>query len=293
VSDGAPAGLRLVHRGKVRDTYELDVDRLLMVASDRISAFDWVLPTLIPSKGVVLANLSRYWFELLRDVAPNHYVREEESLLSRFDLHDDELKDRAMVVRRAERIDYECVVRGYLSGSGWAEYRAEGTLAGERLPKGLVEGAKLDEARFTPATKNESGHDQNISRETLCNEAGSDLANVLRDTSLALYHAGAAHVASRGLILADTKFEFGRVDGVLTLIDEALTPDSSRYWFLDQYAPGGPQASLDKQPVRDWLVESGWDRESPPPELPPEVVRATTNRYLAAYNIITGKELRI
>lgn len=268
--------LPLFRRGKVRDMYVLDDKHLLMVASDRVSAFDVVMREPIPGKGVVLTALSKFWFERTRDVVPNHFVAERD--------------ERTLLVRRAERIDVECVVRGYLAGSGWAEYRREGTLAGEPLPPNLMESSQLSEPRFTPATKAESGHDENISRAELANRIGADLAQRLEQLSLRLYRAGAEHALKRGLILADTKFEFGFVDGQLILIDEALTPDSSRYWPADQYAPGGPQPSFDKQFLRDFLQleRTGWNKAPPPPELPPEVIQGTADRYHEALMRLTG-----
>lgn len=283
--------LPLVHRGKVRDTYSLD-GALLMIASDRISAFDWVLPTPIPDKGRVLTGMSAYWFRLLGDLVPNHMITDgSEGWPADLQSHADVLDGRAMVVRRAVRIDYECVVRGYLAGSGWKEYQECGTLADEPLPAGLLEGEQLSKPRFTPARKNETGHDENIPLELLRQELGAELAAELCDRSMRLYEAGREHVTDRGLILADTKFEFGYVDGELTLIDEALTPDSSRYWLAEEWQPGRSQPSLDKQYVRDWLLASPWDRESLPPALPNDVVAATRGRYLDAYKRITGKEL--
>lgn len=284
-------GLPLVHRGKVRETYGLG-DRLLMVATDRISAYDRVLPTLIPQKGRVLTGLSVFWFRKLADVVPNHFLSDgTDGWPAALEPYGGCLDGRAMIVRRAERLPYECVVRGYLAGSGWAEYMEKGTLAGEKLPPGLREGDRLPEPRFTPARKNDSGHDENISPKILRTDVGHKLAGQLRDVSVGLYEAGWEHARERGILLADTKFEFGFAEGRLTLIDEALTPDSSRFWLADSYEPGRPQPSLDKQYVRDWLASSGWDRESEPPELPADVVAATTARYLEAYRRITGKEL--
>ncbi len=285
--------LRLIHRGKVRDTYDLG-DSLLMVATDRLSAFDWVLPTPIPDRGKVLTSLSVYWFHKLRDIVPNHLINDgSDGWPEELRPYSDQLDKRAMIVRRAKRIDYECVVRGYITGSGWAEYQEHGTLAGKPLPEGLRDGDRLPEPVFTPARKNEEGHDENISVETLENEVGRELATRLGDISVRLYQAGLEHASERGIILADTKFEFGFVDGELTLIDEALTPDSSRFWLKSEYQPGRSQPSLDKQFVRDWLSGSGWDKNSPPPELPADVVEATRSRYLEAYRLITGEELAV
>ena len=266
--------LPLFRRGKVRDMYVVDDEHLLMVASDRVSAFDVVMAEPVPGKGHVLTALSRFWFERTRDVVPNHFVSE--------------VNERALLVRRAERIDIECVVRGHLSGSGWAEYRRSGTLASEPLAAGLLESQPLDAPRFTPAVKAESGHDENISRAQLASMVGNALAQQLEQLSLALYRVGAEHARSRGLILADTKFEFGHLDGQLILIDEALTPDSSRYWPADQYAPGGPQPSFDKQFLRDFLEASGWNKQPPPPPLPADVIQGTAERYAEALRRLTG-----
>ncbi len=285
--------LKLVHRGKVRDTFELG-EHLLMVATDRISAFDYVLPTMIPDKGRVLSSLSAYWFRRLGHIVPNHLVSDgRDGLPVSLRALGEEIAGRAMVVRRAERIPFECVARGYLAGSGWAEYRQYGMLAGEPLEPGLRESERLEEPRFTPAVKNDDGHDQNISLAILQTQIGTDLAQRLRDLTLRLYATASEHAAGQGILIADTKFEFGLIEGELTLIDEALTPDSSRFWLADSYEPGRPQASLDKQYVRDWLLQSGWDRESTPPELPPEVVEATRDRYLEAYRRLTGEELAV
>jgi phosphoribosylaminoimidazole-succinocarboxamide synthase len=276
----------LFSRGKVRDTYELDGDRLLMVTTDRISAYDWVLPTGIPDRGRVLTQLSAFWFERTGDVVENHM------LATALDGLPPELEGRSMVVRRARRVDFECVVRGYLAGSAWAEYRESGTMAGEPLPAGLRESERLPEPVFTPATKAETGHDENITFNRLSADVGVDLANRLRDASLRLYAEAARHAEQQGLILADTKFEFGLIDDRLVLIDEALTPDSSRYWDASTYEVGRAPDSFDKQFVRDWLTgESGWDRESLPPPLPAEVVAQTRERYLVAYERLTGRSL--
>jgi phosphoribosylaminoimidazole-succinocarboxamide synthase len=278
--------LPLFSRGKVRDTYRLDADRLLMVTTDRISAFDFVLPTGIPDRGRVLTQLSLFWFKRTSDVIENHLLgRSYEGLPA-------ELDGRAMVVRRAERIDFECVVRGYLAGSAWAEYRREGTMAGEALPAGLRESERLPEPIFTPATKADAGHDENVTFERLGSDVGGDLAERLRDASLRLYAEAAAHAERQGLILADTKFEFGLIGDRLILIDEVLTPDSSRYWDAASWEVGRTPESFDKQFVRDWLAgESGWDRDSTPPPLPDEVVEQTRQRYLTAYERLTGRPL--
>jgi phosphoribosylaminoimidazole-succinocarboxamide synthase len=283
-------GIPLFHRGKVRDTYELDTDRLLMVATDRVSAFDFVLPNGIPDRGKVLTQLSIWWFSQTHDFQENHLIS---GMVP--DLPDalrekrEELAGRFMIVRKAKRIDVECVVRGYLAGSGWAEYKESGTLAGEKLEPGLSESQQLPKPVFTPATKEESGHDQNITFAQLKKRVGKALAEKLRDASLALYQRASEVATARRLILADTKFEFGLVGDKLILIDEALTPDSSRYWDALTYQPGSSPPSYDKQFVRDWLTQSGWDKSSDPPKLPETIVEQTRQRYLVAYERLTGK----
>lgn len=277
-------GWPLFSRGKVRDTYLLDADRLLIVATDRISAYDWVLPTGIPDRGRVLTQLSSFWFELTRGIQENHLVG------TSLDGLPPEVEGRSMVARRAERIDFECVVRGYLAGSAWAEYRGQRTVAGVPLPEGLRESERLREPLFTPATKAADGHDENVPFGLMQQELGEELAERIREASLRLYGFAAAHAEARRLILADTKFEFGMVGGRLVLIDEALTPDSSRYWDAATYRVGAAPHSYDKQFVRDWLVgESGWDRESPPPPLPEGIVAQTRERYLKAYALLTSE----
>ncbi len=274
--------LALHARGKVRDTYRLSETELLMVATDRISAFDVVLPTPIPDKGRVLTQLSSFWFVQTRNLVPNHLMGEQ-SLPDDLTGLQPDLQDRALRVRRAEPITFECVVRGYVSGSGWRDYRRTGTIAGEPLPAGLRESDRLPEPLFTPATKAETGHDENISRRQLADRIGSELAAELERLSLSIYRFGAARAGPCGLILADTKLEFGWLDGQLILIDELLTPDSSRFWDADVYRPGGPQASFDKQYVRDCLETVGWDKCPPAPALPDEVVQGTRARYLEAW----------
>jgi phosphoribosylaminoimidazole-succinocarboxamide synthase len=280
--------LPLFRHGKVRDTFELD-DELLMVASDRISAFDVIMPTEIPDKGKVLNQLSAYWFGQTSEIIQNHVIssdpencqewtRDQKSMLS----------GRSMLVRRCERIDIECVVRGYLSGSGWTEYSHVGTLAGITLPTGLVESGQLSSPTFTPAMKADSGHDENISFAQMQEIVGSERASLLKETSIALYQFAASKVREKGLILADTKFEFGLRDGELILIDEILTPDSSRYWELATYEPGRTQESFDKQYLRNWLLGTDWNREPPGPVLPPEVVAGTRCRYIEAFERIVG-----
>lgn len=276
-----------VRRGKVRDVYDLD-DALLIVASDRISAFDWVMPNGIPDKGRVLTQLSLFWFDLL-DV-PNHFITDD---LAKMELPCDVagqgLEGRSMLVRKASVVPIECVVRGYLSGSGWKEYNRDGTVCGIRLPAGLTESAQLPEPIFTPATKAETGHDENISFERMVELVGHETSQELRRRSIEVYRRGADYAAARGIILADTKFEWGRFDGELILIDEVLTPDSSRFWPADQYKPGSGQPSFDKQFVRDWLETTGWDKNSPPPELPSHVIESTRAKYIEAFERITGK----
>jgi phosphoribosylaminoimidazole-succinocarboxamide synthase len=287
----------LYARGKVRDTYDLG-DRLLMVATDRISAFDVVLPNGIPDKGAVLTQLSAFWFEQTASVVPSHFIRLSDGTPADglpFELPP-EFIGRSMIVRKARRVDIECVVRGYLSGSGWAEYKESQSVCGIRLPPGLRESDELPEPVFTPATKAESGHDINVSYEQVIEMVGPKAASVLRLRSLALYKYAAQYARERGIIIADTKFEFGwvEVDGQeeLIVIDEVLTPDSSRFWPADGYQPGGPQPSFDKQPVRDWLTASGWNKQPPAPVLPPEVVASTSERYREAYRRLTGRELK-
>jgi phosphoribosylaminoimidazole-succinocarboxamide synthase len=277
-------------QGKVRDIFEAGPDRLLMVATDRISAFDVVLPQPIPAKGRVLTGLSLYWFEQAGALVPNHLISADvASFPEAFAAEAGDLAGRAMLVRRAAVVPVECVARGYLSGSGWKEYRATGRVCGLELPPGLVESDRLPEPIFTPATKEATGHDVNISLEEMADRVGLGLAERLRELTLTLYEFAAAHALERGIVLADTKFEFGFAGGELILIDEVLTPDSSRFWPADRYAPGGPQASFDKQFVRDWLDESGWDHEPPPPDLPADVIAQTAARYQEAYERITGE----
>jgi phosphoribosylaminoimidazole-succinocarboxamide synthase len=278
--------LPLLARGKVRDTYELGGGELLMVATDRISAFDVVLPTPIPDKGRVLTQLSAFWFGRTASLVPNH-VAPVPAIPAELLASQPDLPDRAMRVLRADPIPFECVVRGYLSGSGWKDYLKTGGIAGERLPVGLRESDRLPEPIFTPATKAQTGHDENISRRDLADRAGDELAARLEQVSLSLYRMAVVHAESRGLILADTKLEFGWRDGELILIDELFTPDSSRYWDLARYRPGGAQPSYDKQFVRDYLETLGWDKRPPGPALPDAVVDGTRSRYLAALELLT------
>jgi phosphoribosylaminoimidazole-succinocarboxamide synthase len=292
--------LPLLRRGKVREVYEVDADQLLLVASDRVSAFDVVMREPIPRKGAVLTQVSAFWFERLAEVSPSHFItaRTEEILtrLPSLRSHADEMAGRSMLVRRTTPVAFECVVRGYLSGSAWAEYREHGTLAGEPLPAGLLESGRLEPPIFSPATKAESGHDINVTFGAIAAALGGELAARLRDASFAVYRAGRDHAAARGIIIADTKFEFGTDGGgTLRLIDEVMTPDSSRFWPAARYQPGRPQPSFDKQPLRDYLAElkraGQWNGEAPPPPLPDEVVSATSARYLEAYRLLTGRTL--
>jgi phosphoribosylaminoimidazole-succinocarboxamide synthase len=279
-----------VRRGKVRDIYDLG-DTLLLVSTDRISAFDWVLPTGIPDKGRVLTQLSRFWFEHFKNV-PNHLISCD---VDDFDLpagvDRSQLEGRCMLVRKTNVVPIECVVRGYLSGSGWAEYQKNGAVCGIELPSGLTESDKLPGAIFTPATKAEQGeHDENISYDRMCELVGPELSKQLSQRAVDLYTRGADYARGRGIIIADTKFEFGMVDDELILIDEVLTPDSSRFWPANQYKPGKGQPSYDKQFVRDWLLQSGWDKNSQPPELPAEIVEKTRDKYIEAFEQLTREK---
>ncbi len=284
----AVEGLEQIHSGKVRETYRVDDDRLLLVATDRLSAFDVVFDQPIPDKGRVLTMLSAYWFGLLAPLGRTHFLSADPAEMPP-GARTPQLEGRTMLVRRAERIDAECVVRGYLAGSGWAEYRRTGAVAGHRLPAGLREADRLPEPIFTPSTKAEVGHDETITRDQLADMVGADLARQLEERTLATYRAGAERAEAVGLILADTKFEFGWIDGELALIDEVLTPDSSRFWDVDQYRPGASPPSFDKQFVRDFVASSGWNKEPPAPLLPEQVVRGTRDRYVTAYERITGR----
>jgi len=281
-------GIAPWRHGKVRSIYEAGPDRLLIVASDRLSAYDSILPTPIPGKGAILSSISAYWMRGLPSAAPHHLVSDDPAEFpAPFAAHAARLRGRAQLVRRAERIDIECVVRGYLTGSGWKEYRQSGTVCGLRLPAGLRDGSRLDPAIFTPATKNDVGHDENISFERMVEAVGRDTSEALRARSLAIYEEARAHAWARGLVLADTKFEFGWIGPDLVLIDEVLTPDSSRYWDRSQYEDGR-LLSFDKQLVRDWLDQSGWNHEPPAPALPPEIVARTQERYLEAIRRLSG-----
>jgi phosphoribosylaminoimidazole-succinocarboxamide synthase len=283
-------GIHFLNRGKVRDLYEVG-DRLLLVASDRLSAFDVVLPTPIPDKGRVLTQLSLFWFNLLRDIIPNHVITATD-FPAELAPYRAQLEGRTMLCRRTKPLPIECVVRGYLSGSGWKDYRSTGKVCGITLPAGLKESERLPEAIFTPSTKATTGHDENISFEEAASRIGSELAERVRAVSLEIYGRAAAYAEPRGIILADTKFEFGLVGDELIWIDEALTPDSSRFWPADGYQPGRAQPSYDKQYVRDHLERIGWNKQPPGPELPPEVVAATRDKYREAYRQLTGHELK-
>lgn len=280
------AGIPL-RRGKVRDVYDLG-DTLLIVSTDRISAFDWVLPTGIPDKGKVLTQLSLFWFELLGE--PDHLITAEVDQMGLpADIDRRQLEGRSMLVKKTEVVPIECVVRGFLSGSGWKEYQAGGAVCGVSLPAGLQESDKLGEPIFTPATKAESGHDENISFDEMARRVGRELAEELKERSIAVYLRAAEHAKKCGLILADTKFEWGRWRDEVILIDEVLTPDSSRYWPAEGYRPGRGQPSFDKQFVRDWLESTSWDKNSPPPALPDDVVAKTRGKYVEAYERLTGR----
>lgn len=282
-------GLKLLGRGKVRDLYDFG-DRLLVVATDRLSAFDVILPTPIPDKGRVLTQLSLFWFERLADVVPHHVVSAT-NFTGELAPYAASLEGRAMLVRRTEPVPIECVVRGYISGSGWKDYQKTGTICGVRLPAGLTESEKLPEPIFTPSTKATTGHDENISFEETISRIGRPLAEHLQNTSLTLYKHAAEHASHHGIIIADTKFEFGLLDDELIWIDEALTPDSSRFWPSSEYSPGKAQPSFDKQYVRDYLERIGWNKQPPAPELPADVVVATRDKYREAYQRITGHAL--
>jgi phosphoribosylaminoimidazole-succinocarboxamide synthase len=285
---GAPPALQIdgwthIRTGKVRDLYSNDEGEILLVASDRISAFDWVLPSTIPNKGAILTQLSLFWFELLADIVPNHIVSEDVPTV---------VEDRAVIVQPLEMFPIECVARGYLTGSGFTEYQSNKTVCGNNLPEGLLDGSKLPESIFTPATKADVGdHDINIDFDQAVAIVGREIAEDLRATTLKLYDIASDYAASRGIILADTKFEFGtNSKGVITLGDEALTPDSSRFWESSGWTPGSSQPSFDKQFVRDWLTTSGWDKKSPPPDLPQEIIEKTAARYEEAFERITGNK---
>ncbi len=292
----------LYYRGKVRDTYEMDSDQFLLIATDRVSAFDVVLPGGIPDKGIVLNQLSAFWFEQTSHIVPNHLIEVVndvnwlnntygEKVCSGYYSYPPYVARRSMIVRRAQRIDVECVVRGYISGSAWAEYQKNGAVCGVALPNGLKESGELLQPIFTPTTKAESGHDEAITVEQMKDLIGEALTREIVEKSLAIYEHAAQYALTRGIMVADTKLEFGMVGDKLILIDELLTPDSSRFWDAETYSPGKPQPSFDKQPLRDWLSNSGWNKEPPAPELPKEVIEDTAQRYREAYRRLTGKEL--
>jgi len=285
--------LKLLRRGKVRDVYEVDDDRLLIVATDRISAFDCVLPTPIERKGEVLTALSEFWFERLGHIVANHFITSTiDEMPEPVQRERRALTGRSMLVRRAEVFPVECVVRGYLVGSGWKDYLRTGEVCGHKLPGGLLESAELTEPLFTPSTKAEQGHDENISEAQVRDLIGAEATERLSDTSIRLYSEARRYARERGIIIADTKFEFGLdKNGALTLVDEVLTPDSSRFWPADSYQPGRSQPSFDKQFVRDYLETLQWDKKPPAPAIPPEVAKATTERYVEAYRLLSGKEL--
>ncbi|UCC38871.1 MAG: phosphoribosylaminoimidazolesuccinocarboxamide synthase [Candidatus Aminicenantes bacterium] len=283
--------LNLFKKGKVRDVYELE-DKLLIVASDRISAFDFVLPALIPNKGKVLTQLSKFWFEYTSDLCLNHMITAEvEDFPSELHKHREILEKRSMLVKKTEVVPVECVVRGYLSGSGWRDYKETGETSGVTLPPDLRESDRLDEVIFTPATKAEEGHDLNISFEEMQKLIGAEFARKIKTVSMELYQKASSYALSKGIIIADTKFEFGLFQDELILVDEIFTPDSSRFWPMESYSPGMPQPSLDKQFVRDYLETTGWDKMTPPPpSLPPSIIEQTSNMYHKIYRILTGRD---
>jgi phosphoribosylaminoimidazole-succinocarboxamide synthase len=286
--------LKLKASGKVRDVYDIDETQLLFVATDRISAFDYVLATGIPQKGRILNQISLFWFDFLADVVPNHLITADvDKYPAQVRKYSDQLRGRSMLVRRADIFPVECIVRGYLSGSGWKEYQSTGKVSGITLPSGLRESEALPEPIFTPSTKATSGHDENISFDQMCQIVGVEIASHLRDLTLRIYTKAAAYARQRGIIIADTKFEFGRTEHGVTLADEVLTPDSSRFWPADKYAPGRPQDSYDKQYVRDYLEQIHWNKQPPAPALPPEVARRTSEKYLEAYTQLTGRKLDV
>jgi len=286
--------LQLHASGKVRDVYQLDADRLLFVATDRISAFDYVLATGIPHKGRVLSQISLFWFDFLSDIVSNHFITADvERYPQSLQKYADQLRGRSMVVRRAQMFPVECVVRGYISGSAWKEYKATGKVCGIELPAGLRESQAFPEPIFTPSTKATSGHDENISFAQMCDIVGTETASTLRDLTLRVYKKAADYARQRGILIADTKFEFGRTAKGITLADEVLTPDSSRFWPADKYEPGRAQESYDKQYVRDYLEEIRWNKQPPAPALPEEVARRTSDKYLDAYQQITGQKLDV
>jgi phosphoribosylaminoimidazole-succinocarboxamide synthase len=292
VSETNIAGFPLVHRGKVRDVYEAGERHLLLVATDRISAFDCVMPSAIPHKGAVLTALSTFWFEMLEDLTAHHLITSNFDEMPENVRRNEELRGRSMLVKKTKVFPVECVVRGYLEGSGWKDYQASGVICGHELPANLRQCEKLPQPIFTPATKAAEGHDENITEAVFAEILGADTAERLTSLSLAIYEAASRYALTRGIIIADTKFEFGLDEnGEITLIDEVLTPDSSRFWSAADYTPGRAQPSFDKQFVREYLETLDWNKQSPAPALPEEIVKATTERYLEAYRLLTGKKL--
>jgi len=286
--------LQLHSSGKVRDVYRIDMDRLLFVATDRISAFDYILATGIPHKGRVLTQISLFWFEFLKDVVPNHLITADvQQYPAEIQAYADQLHGRSMLVMNADMVPVECVVRGYISGSAWKEYKASGKVCGIELPKGLRESDQLPEPIFTPATKATTGHDENIPFDEMVRLVGGELSEQLRDLTFGVYRKAADYARTKGIIIADTKFEFGRTAKGITLADEVLTPDSSRFWPADKYTPGSAQDSYDKQYVRDYLEEIRWNKQPPAPALPAEVARKTSEKYLEAYQRLTGRKLGV
>jgi len=282
--------LKVFKKGKVRDVYEAD-DSLLLIVTDRISAFDFVLPEPIPKKGICLTQISKFWFDYFKDTVPNHIITTDvEEFPDNLKNHEKTLTGRSMLVKKAEVIPIECIVRGYISGSAWKSYQKDGTVCGIKLPKGLRESQKFDEPLFTPSTKAESGHDINISYEKMKEIVGEDDAEKMKELSLKIYNEGARYALEKGIIIADTKFEFGKIDDKIILVDEILTPDSSRFWPADLYKPGKSQPSFDKQYVRDYLSSTGWDKNSDPPHLPDDIINETQSKYQEAYEKITGKK---
>lgn len=281
--------LHLFKKGKVRDVYEVE-DMLFIVASDRISAFDYILPSLIPDKGKILTQLSKFWFDFTSLICPNHMITADfEEFPSVLKKYREQLEKRSMLAKKTEVFPIECVVRGYLAGSGWKDYEATGKTSGVKLPSGLKQSERLEEVIFTPATKAEEGHDINISFKEMQKVTGTELAQKIKKISIELYQKASLHALSKGIIIADTKFEFGLLDGDLILVDEIFTPDSSRFWPVASYKPGGPQPSLDKQFVRDYLLSTDWDKKSPPPPLPPEIIEKTREKYMEIHRLLTEK----
>lgn len=288
----------LIYSGKVRDTYELSPTEFLLVATDRASAFDVIMPNGIPDKGLVLNKLSAFWLEKTKDIIPNHMVEvvtdvrllDSYRSVNKCFIFPDYLKDRSMIVKKAQRVDIECIARGYISGSAWEEYQKQGTVTGKPMPKGLKESEKFPEPIFTPSTKADAGHDENISVEQMANIVGADITKQIAEKTLEIYNFAEQYARSKGIIIADTKMEFGFIDGKLHLIDELLTPDSSRFWAIDTYKPGGSQPSFDKQPLRDWLSGTGWNKKPPAPQLPPDVIEQMAERYREAFRRITGAQ---